>query len=384
MLISALTVHRDFVCILAEEAYRRGAFFVNILYQDEKLQKSQLLFGDEKSLDFVSESMKQAYEEVLQYKGVFISIADREEVKGFENIPASRLGKVFLSRAHKLNFFQKAVQKNAIRWCVVSAATTGRARTVFPHMDETEAVSLLWQNIFNICKVDQDDPAAAWSHHLAVLSKRKKTLNTLGISSLAFSSPLTRLTAGLHPRAVWLGGSSVSADGIVFYPNIPTEEVFTAPDFHTLNGHFEATRPVTYKNLYIEKVSARFENGSIISLEGSHGITELREIVFAEKQNAYAGEIALVDSSSSVACSNLVFHDLLYDENAESHIAIGSAYQECLPDSRNWDSHTKAKAGFNESQIHIDIMLGSPVMDVSASTRDNKQVQIIQQGHFCI
>ncbi|RPJ09384.1 MAG: aminopeptidase [Spirochaetaceae bacterium] len=384
LLIWALTVHRELALAIAEEAYKRGAFYVNILYQDEKLQHSLLLYGTDQSIGFISESMKDAYQELLKYNGAFISISGRESLAEFQGIEATRVGKAFLARANELQFFQKAIQENAIRWCIISAATPGRATAMFPGLPEEVALEKLWNAIFSACRLSERDPVAAWEKHIETLCARRKILDRLKIKRLIFKGKNVDLSAGLHDNARWLGGVSESKEGMVFLPNMPTEEVYTAPDFRTVEGSITTTRPVSYKNIYIEKLSLVFKKGEVVSISGSEGVEDLREIIHGADANRRAGEIALVDKSSKVAQSGFIYHDLLYDENSASHLAIGAAYPECVLGAGNWSAAQKAKNGLNESTVHIDIMIGTPDLSVMAQTQDNREIQLIADGTFCL
>jgi aminopeptidase len=384
LLVSALTVHRDLTLAIAEEAYRRGASYVNILYQDEKLQRAQLEFADAGSLSFVPQSMIAAYQELLEAGGSFISITGREDLEIFKGVDPVRHSQALLARTARLDFFYQKLYAHALKWCVAASAAPGRARIIFPTMNTDEALRALWDKIFAICKIYEDDPVKAWQRHAAGLEKRKDLLTALGIREMLLTGPECNLRVGFDPRARWKGGFGETTDNKKFLPNIPTEEVFTAPDFHTIEGHFTSTRPLTYKNICIEKLTLSFEKGELTSVEGSEGIEELKEIINTEVSHRRLGEIALVDAESAVAQSGLVYHDLLYDENALSHVALGSAYHECLFGIEALDPEEREKAGFNHSPLHIDIMLGSPSLSVTALCADGKRKKILHNGRFVL
>lgn len=99
----------------------------------------------------------------------------------------------------------------------------------------------------------------------------------------------------------------------------------------------------------------------------------------------YLGEVALVDEDSPIAKAKHVFHSILFDENASCHLALGAGYPSCLANYETLNSDEKLLgAGCNRSLVHTDFMVGSPDMDIVATTRENKKVQIMRQGRFVL
>ncbi|MEJ2663046.1 MAG: aminopeptidase, partial [Spirochaetia bacterium] len=192
------------------------------------------------------------------------------------------------------------------------------------------------------------------------------------------------LRIGLAPQARWQGGQSLCRTGDYFVPNIPTEEVFSAPDFHRVNGWVECSRPLVYRNFYINRIRLEFTEGKLTQITGSRGIEELKAYLSAAPENMRLGEVALVESSSPVYTSGHIFHNLLYDENAASHIAFGSAYSECFSGIERYGTGEKERAGFNMSKIHIDLLIGSPQLDVSARLSSGEIIPVIRKGVFVI
>jgi aminopeptidase len=382
LLVVALTEHRGLALALAEAAYRRGASFVNILYQDELALKLQLELGGEEAVTFVPKSVRAAYEETIEKNGAFIAISGREDLTAFNQVDPDRQGRSLLARAAQLDFFYQHIYTNRLKWCVAASATAGAARAVFPGQEPARALAGLWNAIFSICRIDERDPLAAWERHLERLAERRRRLDSLGLRELCFMSPTCDFTLRLDPRARWQGGWSVTPDGERFLPNLPTEEVFTVPDCRSLEGRFATTRPLTYKNIHIENVSLAFRKGELVAVEGGSGVEEFRRILGSDPSFRRPGEIALVDADSAVARSGLVFHDLLYDENAQSHVAVGSGYTECLAGVREMSPEERERAGFNTSSLHIDIMFGSSELSVTGRGADGKQVTIMRAGRF--
>ena len=89
------------------------------------------------------------------------------------------------------------------------------------------------------------------------------------------------------------------------------------------------------------------------------------------------GELALVDGGGRIGPLETVFYDTLIDENAASHIALGSGYALGVADEAD-------KARVNESEIHIDFMIGSPALDVDGITAAGEHVPVLRNDAWQI
>ncbi len=384
LLVSALTVHRELALALAEAAYRRGASFVNVLYQDELLNRTQLELGGESSVTFLPKSVVAAYQEVIERGGAFVSLSGREDLEAFRSIDPERQSRSLLSRLERLDFFYEHIYTNRIAWCVAAGAAPGTAAAAFPELPADEALAALWDRIFSVCRVYDEDPVAAWRERAALLERLKSRLDGLRLRELRFQSPTCDFSLRLSERARWKGGFSRTPDGRVFLANLPTEEVFTVPDWRSLDGRFTATRPLVYKNICAPELTLAFREGRLVSVEGGAGVKELEDILRSHPTHGRAGEIALVAADSAVARTGLVFHDLLYDENAACHLALGSGYADCLEGIEAMNREDRENSGFNNASVHIDIMFGSPGLRVTGRDGDGRERDIMRDGRFVV
>src|SRR5204862_228568 len=166
-----------------------------------------------------------------------------------------------------------------------------------------------------------------WEAHLKELYNRTEQLNRKRYRMLRYSAPGTALTIGLPDDHMWIGGRSTNAAGIRFAPNLPTEEVFTMPHKDRVNGTVRSTKPLSYGGTLIDGFSLQFAEGRVVSVEAERGDAVLRQLVATDEGAARLGEIALVPHSSPISQSGLLFYNTLFDENAASHFALGSAYK---------------------------------------------------------
>jgi aminopeptidase len=155
-------------------------------------------------------------------------------------------------------------------------------------------------------------------------------------------------------------------------PNLPTEEVFTAPDSERVEGVVRATMPLFTQGRIIEGLSVRFEGGRAVEIAADSGGETLRALTELDDGAARLGEIALVDREGRIGPLETVFYDTLLDENASSHMALGSAYDKAVADAD--------RERLNRSAIHVDFMVGSPEVDVTGITRDGERVPVLRDA----
>jgi aminopeptidase len=94
--------------------------------------------------------------------------------------------------------------------------------------------------------------------------------------------------------------------------------------------------------------------------------------------------VALVDRSSRVGQTGLVFCDTLFDENAASHIALGEAILQAVPGAESLTAEERHARGINHSSLHTDFMIGSPEVSVAGVTVGGDEVPILQGGDWVL
>src|SRR4029078_1045445 len=100
---------------------------------------------------------------------------------------------------------------------------------------------------------------------------------------------------GLLPASTWACGSFTTTEGIEHIPNLPTEEVFTSPDWRRTEGTVRATMPLAAVGSVIRELELRFSGAKVVELSASSGAGLVRSQLEADPQAAYLGEVALVD-----------------------------------------------------------------------------------------
>ena len=173
-----------------------------------------------------------------------------------------------------------------------------------------------------------------------------------------------------------------SQNGIDFTANIPTEEIFTMPHKDKTEGVVTATRPLSYGGSLIEGLSLTFSKGQVVKATARKGEESLHKLLEMDEGASQIGEMALVPHSSPISQSGLLFYNILIDENASSHIALGRAYKFSVEGGEAMSDDEFAVAGGNYSLIHIDFMIGSGEMDVDGLVEDGTAEPIMRGGEW--
>ncbi len=276
----------------------------------------------------------------------------------------------------------RRISNKEVNWSIIAAPSVAWATKVFPDLDGDAAVAALWESIFRICRVDQDDPIGAWQTHIAALKLRREALDAKQYRSLRYRAPGTELELGLPDDHRWMGGESRSKTDTLFVANMPTEEVFTLPHRDRADGLVSSSKPLSYAGTLIEEFSLRFEAGRVVEVKAGKGEATLRKLVETDEGAGRLGEVALVPHGSPISQSGLLFLNTLYDENASSHLAVGRAYRICLEGGAEMSDENFLAAGGNDSLVHVDFMIGSELMDVDGVLDDGRVEPVMRKGEW--
>ena len=366
---------------LTATAYRAGASYVEALWGDEALQLARFSHAPRDSFEATSRWLGPALLDHVRAGDAVLSIfANDPDLLGGRD--PDRIAMVQLATARAFRPFRELVGKNATNWTIVAAPSPAWARKVFPEAALDVALARLWDAIASLCRLDSADPTAAWRAHLAALDARKDRLNGRRYSALVYTGPGTNLTIGLPERHVWVTGQSTSSNGILFTANLPTEEVFTMPHKDRVDGIVSATKALSYGGTLIEDMRLRFCGGRIVEASASAGEQVLRSLLATDAGAARLGEIALVPDGSPISKSGLLFYSTLFDENAASHLAVGSAYKATLAGGEEMSDDEFEAAGGNRSMTHVDFMIGSGDLDVDGRLADGTTEPVMRSGEW--
>ena len=361
---------------ITEQSYKAGASLVTTLFGDDASTLLRFKLARDESFDKASwlfDAMGAAFANGAAW--LVIAGDDPALLAGQDPDRVARADRArWRGLQHILNF--------DVNWSAVSYATPAWAKAVFPKDAGQVAVNKLWDAIFAASRVDTPDPIAAWHAHNDSLIARTNFLNDKRFAALHFCGPGTDLRVGLADDHEWVGGAWTAKNGIAFNPNIPCEEVGTAPHKDRVEGVVRSTKPLAYQGALIEGIAVRFAAGRIIGADADKGRDVLRKVLETDEGARRLGEVALVPESSPIAKSGLLFYNTLYDENAASHIALGKAYSICFINGMSLTPAELDARGANRSLIHIDWMIGSPDVEIDGIAADGTAVPLMRAGEW--
>ncbi|EMW5749962.1 aminopeptidase [Enterococcus faecalis] len=368
--------------LITEEAYRLGAAEVIVQWSDETIQR-----------EFLAHAATDRIENVPQYK---IDQTDDWIAKGASRISVvssnpdalagvdtQRVAAFQAANGKALVNLRKATQANKVSWTVVAAASKGWAAKVFPELATSEEqVDALWNEIFKTTRIYEENPVIAWDIHDKKLQEKAAELNEQQFTALHYTAPGTDLTIGLPKNHLWEGAGSYNARGEEFMANIPTEEVFTAPDSRRVDGYVSSTKPLSYAGTIISGMKFTFKDGKVVDFSAEQGEEALKNLLAIDEGAKHLGEVALVPDPSPISQSGLIFYNTLFDENASNHLAFGSAYAFNLQGGTEMSEEELAAAGLNRSQTHVDFMVGSDKMNIDGIKEDGTVVPVFRNGDW--
>lgn len=382
LVINAPLPCAEFARELARAGWAAGAHDVVVSWSDESLALLRYQKGRKSIFTEFPEWRVRFYQDYAEQGAAFVSIAARNP-ELYAGVEPERLTLASQAAGAALAEYRARLMSNRNTWCVVSVPTEEWAGKVFPELPPAEARERLWQEICHAVRVDSSDPVAAWREHIAFLQKACDFMNGQNFGSLHYKNSLgTDLTVELPEGHIWAGGAEMSASGVEFAANLPTEEIYTLPRREGVNGIVYAAKPLIYNGNRIEGFHLTFREGRVIEYAAETGEEILKELLATDEGARYLGEVALVPYDSPISRSGILFYNTLFDENAACHLALGKAYPTCLKGGEEMDSVTLLQHGANDSLVHEDFMIGTPDLEIVGVTRDGRRVQVFRDGNY--
>ena len=382
LVISVDVENKDFAVIVTEEAYELGAKEVVLNWRCSPIARQRLLHANESVLEKPANWIPEFYKQYIDDKAAFLSLISANP-KALEGIPTDRISLQSRNLNKVLSFYHTAIMNSSVTWCVASVPTVLWANLLGYEGSDEEKINQLWATLLKLCRIEGVEPKDTYRHHMAKLRHRCEALNKLDLKSLRYTCENgTDLLLELPEGHIWLGGEESSKDGTIFNANIPTEEVFSAPQYNGVNGVVHSTKPLIYHGNTISDFSFTFKEGKIVEYTAKEGYEVLKELVETDEGSYYLGEVALVDHFSPISQSNQIFYETLFDENASCHLAIGASYPTCLKNSDGLSEEELKERGLNHSLTHVDFMIGHERMNIKGYTRDGQAVDIMIDGRL--
>lgn len=381
VLISAPVEIAPFVRLAAKAAWELGAGDVTTQWSDPAIDKLRYQNGDEALFD-ATPAWEVALLETAAEQGAAV-LRLGGGMFGMEGVDPKRMTAKMKAGRRDCPKFNAGLGKGTTTRCGAGVPTAAWAKKVFPDIGETEAIDRLWEAVLKVARADGPDPAQAWADHAAGFQRRIKLLTQRQFDRVRYTaSNGTDLTVGLPPRHRWHGGGIDNEEGVYYFPNMPTEEIFTSPDRTRTHGIVHSSLPLSHQGGLIDDFWIRFEEGKAVEWGAKTGADKLGHIIQTDDSSCYLGEAALVPQSSPISQLGLLFYSVLYDENAACHLALGRCYPFCLEGGNQMTEEELKAHNLNISAAHCDFMIGTPDMAVTGILPDGTEVPIFRDGDW--
>ncbi|MHC5249528.1 aminopeptidase [Enterococcus sp. LJL90] len=382
IVVQASVDQAPLVRLITEHAYKLGAAEVIVQWNDDFIQKEFLANADSDRLENIPQYVVDRSDDWVAKGASRISIvsANPDSLAG---VDADRVATYQAAAGKAMANLRKATQANKVSWTVVAAAGKEWAAKVFPDLNSSkEQVEALWSEIFKTTRIDQADPVQAWKDHDAKLASKAAELNKEQFTALHYTAPGTDLIVGLPKNHLWEGAGSFNARGEKFMANMPTEEVFTAPDANRVDGVVSSTKPLSYAGTTLLGMKFTFKDGKVVDFSAEQGQEVLAKLLAIDEGAKHLGEVALVPDPSPISQSGITFYNTLFDENASNHLALGSAYAFSIEGGTEMSEEELIAAGLNRSHTHVDFMIGSSQMNIDGIKADGTRVPVFRNGDW--
>jgi aminopeptidase len=364
--------HREMLVALADAGYRAGLRYCDVLAPDPRIKRARALHAPIETLGEQPAWHDRRMRDLLAVDAGVVAVVGPGQPGLLGDVPPERAARETSGSTVGRKVYLRAVTGGTARFCVVAWPTPAWAAQVYPELSPDEAVEALGADLLHFARIGPDDPADGWARHVARLEATAHELTARGIRELELRGPGTDLRLELPVGTRWIGGT-LAGRSTRFSPNVPTEEVFTSPAPAATEGTFTCSRPLEIEGRLIEGIRGEFRRGRLVRIEAlDGGDGEFLTAYFARDRNAgRLGEVALVDGHSRVGAAGRSYATTLLDENAASHIALGSGFDFC---------RDPGAARPNRSVVHIDVMIGRPELEVRGRDARGERFDVLVDG----
>jgi len=361
---------------IARRAYERGARYVDVVYFDPLVKRIRIEAASEESPTWVPPWLGRRMLDLGELDAARIVLTPIVPPGLLNGLDPSRAGR---DRLPSVPEMLKIVDDRSVAWTISPFPTEAWAQVVFPELDPPSALEALWRDLEHVCRLDEPDPVEAWRRRIDEIWQVASRIDELDLDALRFAGPGTDLTVGLLPSSRFAkdGGRSTTRTGIHHAPNLPTEELFTTPDPERTEGVVASTKPLDVGGSIVSGLRIRFDGGRAVEIDADANADALRERCATDEGASRLGEVALVDGESRIGRLGRTFFNTLLDENSASHLALGDAYATPVADPADLPR-------INESEIHVDFMVGSDEVSVSGVTRGGDELPLLVGGAWQI
>ena len=381
LFISFNSERLDFVRIITEEAFKLGVKDIFYDSQDPYLKHEALKYLDIDELKELTFWNKEMWNVYAKKNAAFLMLSS-ENPGLMKDIDSDKITAMTKYSLETRKDFDAMRDKSQLAWAIAAVPTNDWAKTLYP--ESNTPLEDLWNIIFDICSIKEDNPVEIWNNKIKKLEERANKLNAYQFKSLRYkSSNGTDFTIDLPKEHLWASGRSLLENKKEVLVNYPTEEVFTSPDCHSANGVVYSSKPLSYQDVLINEFNITFKDGKVIDAHAKNGEETLKNMIKICENSNMIGEVALVPYDSPISNTNQIFLETLFDENAACHIALGDSFPECIKDGPTMSKDKLFdEYHLNKCDSHVDFMVGTKDMNITGITHDNREIPILVNGNF--
>lgn len=293
-----------------------------------------------------------------------------------DDVDSNILKNTFLHMRKTQKYFRDLYEADKLNWCIAAVPNELWASNGLKMTNEE-----LWNKIFDICLVNGDFTSYdKWVEKINNMMKIADNLNNYNFEYLKYTNSLgTDLSVYLPKGHMWKTGFGSHGE----ICNLPTEEIFTSPDYKKTEGIVYSSKPLYYNNVLIDNFSLTFKNGKVVEYHAEKGEDLLKTIIETDENSCYLGECALVSYDSPINNTGIIFNETLFDENASCHLALGRGFIECISNEDLSDEELKNR-GVNVSNTHVDFMIGTNDLKIVGITDEKEEIAIMKNGNLII
>jgi len=378
--VRGMVEHAAVARAIATEAYRVGASHVSIDYVDQHLQRATVDLAPEDALGISLQHEVDAINAWQTDDVAVIGLTGNPNPTLMDGADPSRLAASL--PVERAKAAMQVMGADHIAWTVVAAPNAGWAESIFGTPD----VDRLWQAVALATRLDEDDPVVSWREHLAKLADRRDLLNDRGFDRVRFRGPGTDLVVGLVPQSRWVTAEHTNDAGTAFVANLPTEEVYTSPDWRRADGTLSTTAPffLQQMNVLVDGLVLELGDGTVRGAKAATGESAVHHQLDSVPRARHLGEVAIVDGDSRVRRTQLTYRDMLFDENSASHVAWGAGFPTTIEGGTDLDVQQRIDAGVNQSATHVDVVVGSPDVEIDGIGADGHVTPVLRGDEFVL
>lgn len=382
VVIRAPIASYELVRLIVTECYEANAYDVIVRYSDEIINHERYLKSNNDVFEYVEQYESDFYNQTAKRKACYLTLVG-DDPDLMKDVDLNRMVNYQRAFRSATKYYRTCLDQMENQWCIAAVSTPAWAKKVYPNLTESAAVDKLWESIFYVSRIDENDPIDNWNQHRKSFERKVNALNSLDIDYFHYTNSLgTDLYVRMPEDYIFCGGGSYLKDGTYYFPNIPTEEVFSMPHRLGVNGHLVASCPLCHNGCLVEDFWFDFKDGQVVDYGAKKDVDVIKSILEVDENSSYLGEIALVPYNSPISKLNTLFYETLIDENASCHFALGQSYGECIKGGLEQSESTLLKRGANQSLSHVDFMIGTEDLKITAITKSKQEILIFEQGKF--